>query len=195
MTGSISDPNRPWRGFINALTYTLDLRERIGDESVIRIAEAILSGHSFTQAPAVYRQACEDALRNDHVTERDLILRDFLTRLVSELDRRRPWPRAKFTITDQRWDEYEDAPFVGQIPLRKRDVEGVVKKEFRPPASTIGSNIRYLIMRLEDGSSVMLSCVRPFSDPKVEIHSFDDPETTAQSFEQATGIAVVRTKR
>jgi hypothetical protein len=51
-----------WRGYVNQLTYGLNLRHRVDGEVVTRIADALIEQRSFKHPVSTYHEAATAAL-------------------------------------------------------------------------------------------------------------------------------------
>lgn len=96
---STEGPLLPWFGYINQLTYGIDLRSRVGNPILTHLADSIVQQHGFRDPVADYYYAALAALRPGQdfalvAHDDEEVLRDLLMRLVQALDERRPWSAA-----------------------------------------------------------------------------------------------------
>jgi len=191
-----TQPTFPWRGYINQITHGTDLRHRVDDSLVARLADELIRQRYFTRPVENYYQAAVAGLASgESVTladEQDQeVTRDLLTRLVHALDKRRPWPEPPFTSADiSEWPSLRDAPIIGRIPLTERDVQSLLHRVFSELSPHHGGEGRILVLRLRTGQVVALLSPTSFSAPGIDLLAYTDPGSTLAAFRDMTGIDV-----
>jgi hypothetical protein len=195
--GETPRPTSPWRGYINQLTYAVNFQDRVSQEIVERIADAILEQRVFGDPAEAYYNAATAALASgDRVAgqdDKDEIVRDFLQRLLLALEERKPWPEPPFRALDNgEWAAFQDAPTVGRIPLSRMSVTDRLSKLFSPaPGAGSISPADILILRLRSGERVALVAPQSFTEQGVAVQTYADPDATLAAFKELTGLDVV----
>ncbi|WP_225729985.1 MULTISPECIES: hypothetical protein [unclassified Nocardia] len=113
-----------WRGVVNAILYVVQFDE-LGPEEVSRVSRNLLTKPFFDLTPDQEYRALLEALEsgaelNATIGTRhsEAEIRDFLNRIVAELDDMRPWPEPQFQeLPMTRWPE-----FAGRAPFAQVDV-------------------------------------------------------------------------
>lgn len=183
----------PWRGYINQITYGSDLRQRVDDSVVARLADELIRQRYFTLPVNDYYRAAVAALESaDSVTlsedQDEAVTRDLLARLVRALDKRKPWPTAPFYTRDvSEWPALQDAPVIARIMLTERDVQHRLHRMFSEVPTQDGQE-RILVLLLQTGQTVALRASSPFREPGVDLLSHTEPASTAAAFCELTGI-------
>lgn len=90
-----------YRAEMDGLIYPLFSASRLGREQAAALVKTMLRGEYFSQSPAAYFKAIEQALgQSDPVTEAleppysESEVREFLRLLHGELEKVKPWPGA-----------------------------------------------------------------------------------------------------
>ncbi|RSN40760.1 hypothetical protein DMC64_33890 [Amycolatopsis sp. WAC 04197] len=182
----------PWRGYVNQLTHAADLRHRVDDEFVGRVADELIRQRFFTLPVADYHRAVTAALGSGEriAGEQDDedVTRDFLARLVRALDDRGPWPEPPYSTSGtSEWTALREAPVVARVPLTDRQIEASLNRVFAEEPPGVG-DVRILILRLGTGQQLALRASRPFAEPGVDLMTYDDPVSTVAAFGELTGI-------
>ncbi|MFJ8913018.1 hypothetical protein [Amycolatopsis sp. NPDC102389] len=182
----------PWRGYVNQLTYAADLRHRVDDEFVGRVADELIRQRFFTLPVADYHRAATEALGSGEriagEPDDEDATRDFLARLVRALDDRGPWPEPPYSTSGTgEWAALRAAPVIARVPLTEREIGATLNRVFaqEPPGA---GDVRVLILRLRTGQRVALRASRPFTEPGVDLVTYDDPASTVAAFGELTGI-------
>lgn len=186
-------PASPWRGYINQIMYGTDLRSRVDDSLVTRLADELIRQRYFTHPVEDYYQAAVAGLQSGesltlHENQDQEAARDLLTRLVHTLDKRKPWPEPSFTSLEaDEWSRLREAPTIGRIPLIERDAQEKLHRIF----SELPGNPeeRVLILRMKTGQEVGLRSTS-FSKPGIEVLTHSDPQSTLAAFQELTGVEV-----
>ncbi|MFD5095248.1 hypothetical protein ACFWMR_31920 [Amycolatopsis thailandensis] len=182
----------PWRGYVNQLTHTADLRHRADDGFVERIADELIRQRFFTLPVGDYHRAATAALASGEriAGEQDdeAVTRDFLVRLVQALDDRGPWPEPPYSTSGTgEWATLRDAPTIARVPLTDRQIEASLNRVFAEEPPGVG-DVRVLVLRLRTGQQIALRASRPFREPGVDLLTYDDPVSTVAAFGELTGI-------
>jgi hypothetical protein len=127
-----------WRGYVNTLTYGLDLRRPAEDVTIVRRVDRLIEQRVFNGPVEDFYRAAIDAVtsKENLATDEyasDAIIRDYLSRVIALLDERRPWPEPPFYSLDIRqWSRLlgDAAPLIGRIPLSRRHLEERVNRGF-----------------------------------------------------------------
>jgi hypothetical protein len=183
-----------WRGYINQITYGIDLQGRVSDSLVARLADELIGQRYFTHPVEDYYQAAVAGLQSgENVSlienQNEEATRNLLARLIHILDERRPWPEPPFiSLETGEWLRLRDAPAVGRIPMAERDVQTQLHRIFSelPPATP---DERVLILRLRTGQDVALLSPTP-NTSGIQLITSADPESTLSAFQDLTGIDV-----
>jgi hypothetical protein len=194
------DGDNVWRGTVNQLTYGiagLGRRDPVDDARVARTVDDMLHQRTFAGQPEDYYSATVDALASGrqlaYDSEDEELVRDFLTRLLAELDARRPWPVLPFTrVTPQQWPALSQARPIGRIPLSHHDVRGRLRHLF-DKVTLEGQSVDVLTLRLRTGEMVALRAGPSYTEPGVTLLAqTTDPAATIAAFREATGLDVGR---
>jgi hypothetical protein len=182
----------PWRGYVNQLTYGLDLGGPVADEVVKGIADALIRQRSYLHAVPTYYDAATAALASSVPTAQgpgeDATVRDFLTRLLRALDARRPWPEPLFRrLGSGQWTSLADAPVIGRIPLSRLSVGNRLNGIFEP-VDVDGKNINVFILRLRSGEVVGLVAGDSFTEPGVLVRAQGDQQVVLDALRAFTGL-------
>ena len=190
-----AQPDFPWRGYVNQMTHGTDLRHRVGDNLVARLADELIRQRYFNHPVENYYQAAIAGLESgESVTltedQDEQVVRDLLARLVRALDERRPWPEPPFTSLDtSEWSNLRDAPVIGRIPMKERDVQTRLHRVFSENLPD-GNEGRVLILRLRTGQIVALLSPISFGTSGIDLLAHTNPESTLAAFRDLTGVSV-----
>jgi hypothetical protein len=190
-----TQPAAPWRGYVNQLTYGANLRERLSDEAVDRIVDALLAQQMFTEPVEAYYQASIDALRSGQrvaaLPDQDEdATRDALSRITHRLDDRRPWPVHPFYQQDVGdWPALATAPVIGRVPLSEMEILDRLSRLFD---STGPETTKVMILKLRTGPLVALRTRGGYTTPGIDLLAHTDPESTLADFHELTGLEVER---
>ncbi|GAB3436753.1 hypothetical protein [Flindersiella endophytica] len=182
-----------WRGLVNAALYGIDLSGPVADAEVSRRAGELIQQQMFTEPVDDYYQAASAALAAGEQigfeAGEQAAARDFLTRLVAELDARRPWPVPPFqAIGSAEWPALKEQPVVARLTLSRMQVEERLSRLFdkQPPD---GTSWPILLLRLRTGETVALQAPGGYTEPGVAIRAGTTaPKELLASFAQLTGI-------
>jgi hypothetical protein len=184
-----------WRGLVNQVTYGVDLANAVDDDTVARVADALVAQRVYPHPVPEYHDAVVAALSS---TERvapedggdDRLAREFLTRLLQQLDERRPWPDSAFAQLDvSSWPEVASAPVVGRVPWRRREVGARLNRAFAD-IDDGGSPVKAMILRLRTGHVVGLRMSAQAREPGAAVLSHDDAPATLAALRELTGMPV-----
>lgn len=185
------DRARTLNGLVNQVTYGIDIGGPGTPDIAHRRAAEIVDGALFSQSPATYYEVIVAGLRSEQQWQDPdaLPLREFLSQLVAELDRLRPWPESAFEVL--REPELAEA-------LWTAPVVGYLSGTFRTIATSLrGFSFAYrrpdggalLIVALRSGEVLGLRGAGP-QEPRVAL-VLDSPSRDAVlAFTRATGIPV-----
>ncbi|WP_214407020.1 hypothetical protein [Pseudonocardia lacus] len=188
-----TQPVTPWRGYVHQLTYGADLSERVGDDAIDRIVEAVLAQRVFTQPAETYYDAACAALASgerlaDLPDQDEAAVRDALIRIVEGLDARRPWPVPPFhQLPAGGWADLAAAPVIGRIPRSQMQVRRTLNRLF----DTVGQGAdetKVLLLELRTGQRVALRSTGAFTAPGVDLLTRAEPGSTAADFTELTGL-------
>ncbi len=183
-----------WRGYVNQITYGTDLRAPIDDSLLSRLADELIRQRYFRDPVETFYQAAIDALQSGESVRLDDdqdegAVRDLLTRLLRELDERRPWPEPPFrSLSIDVWQVLQDAPVIGRLSAYPMDVQARLYRNFSAGESS-SPDSRIILLRLRSGQEVGLRAAS-FSEPHVDMYSTSDPESTRADFQDLTGLDV-----
>lgn len=185
----------PWRGYVNQLTYGLDLSHQQNDEVVTRLADALIEQRSFKHPVASYHEAATAALASGEAiaqgAHEDEVARDLLSRVVLELDERRPWADPPFrTLGSDQWADLATAPVVGRIPLSRVLVGERLCGVFAPAPAGSGEQGDVLILRMRSGEQVGLVAPASFTERGVVVRAHGDSQSTVAAVLELTGLDV-----
>jgi len=185
----------PWRGYVNQLTYGLDLKRRVDDEAVSWLADALIEQRIFGHRVETYYEAATAALASGESTAQEVgeedAARDLLARLLRELDSRRPWPEPPYrTHGSDQWANLATAPVIGHIPMQRRRVEAQLNGVFRSMPAAGGGQIDVLVVSLRSGELVGLVAPESFTERSVTVCAHGDPRTTATAIREYTGLDI-----
>jgi hypothetical protein len=182
-----------WRGPVNAILYGIDLDSPVDAAEVSRRAGELIQQRIFTDSVEDYYEAASAALASGeqigYEPGEQAAARDFLTRLVAELDARRPWPEPPFRQVDSAgWPALREAPVVARLQLSRMQVEERLSRLFdkHPPD---GSKWPILLLRLRSGETVALQAPGGFTEPGVALRAATSrPNELLEEFGNLTGI-------
>ena len=185
----------PWRGYVNQLTYGLDLGRHVDDEVVTRLVDALVQQRSFRHPVETYHDAATAALASGEPIARgareDEVVRDLLARLVRELDERRPWADPPFrTLGVEQWPRLATAPVIGRIPLSRMTVGERLCGIFEPVPAASGEQVDVLVLRLRSGEQVGLVAPASFTERGVIVRAHGDSRPTVAAIRELTGLDV-----
>ena len=185
--------NFPWRGYVNTITYDVDLSSKVDEQLVDRIVNALIEQRFFSGPVDEYYQAMVSALDSDATIALDdqdeEATRDLLTRLVHGLDHRKPWPVHPFYCEDRsEWTDFEDTPLIGRTLTSAMSIVSKLNRSFSSvKASSV--QLEIMILRLRSGETVVLrSTPDDFAKAGVDILSRSDPAATLAALRELTGI-------
>jgi hypothetical protein len=146
--------------FCASMAYVEDLS---GDEIVAAAAQDLIDRISYAATAVefypVLAEAVETGALPDEIVEltdgfdAESIL-DFLTRLVTELDRRRPWPDPALVAVDpEQWPTMGSSRPIGWVDMDIDEVEWAVKESF---GDIPEDDLPLLILRMRGGQLVAL---------------------------------------
>lgn len=194
------EPARPtswWRGYVNQVTYGLDLHQRVSDEDVAWLADDMIAQRTFTHPVATYYEATAAALQPGELSggtggeDTEQVERDFLTRFKQALDERRPWPEPPFSKGDLGdWDSLRAAPVIGRLALPQLDVETRLNRSFIGFPHDAGE-VRALILRLRTGEHIALIAPPAVTERGIEVRAHTNPESTRTAVRELTGLEVI----
>lgn len=185
----------PWRGYINQLTYGIDLAQQVEDEVIQRRADSLVAQRIFSDPVERYYEAAKAALGSgEQLAEdghQDGVVKDFLARLLRKLDEQHPWPVPPFrTLENDHWSDVESAPVIGRIPLTRKSVEERLSRIFRPVQGSRGEQFDVLVLRLRSGDLVGLIAPVSFSERGVSVRAYGDQSSILASIREFTGLDV-----
>lgn len=185
----------PWRGYINQLTYGMNLAQRVDDDVVRHLADSLIEQRSFGRPVEQYYEAVTAALasreRLAEDDDQDEVLQDFLVRLVRELDERHPWQAPPFRALDNNhWPDVGTAPVIGHIPLSRMSVGERLSAVFRPVQGGTGEPFDALVLGLRSGEIVGLAAPASFTERGVSVRAHGDPSSVMASIRELTGLPV-----
>lgn len=164
---------KEWRNFVNAILYLVRSEADLGDVGAHRIAIEILTRPIGHFSPENWYQALREAIHSGE--ELDLTIRtghaevakrEFLTRIVAEMDALRPWPPPLLQeLPMSRWSEFADANPIGRIELPWPEIESKIHKTF----NRVDNGRQCLLVRL--GSGVELGFLWPGSSDDISTTS------------------------
>jgi len=192
-----ASPHAPWRFSVVQVVYGTDLRDRVDDATVDRAVTAMIDGTFFDQPTATYHHDLDAALRSGEQLAFDdrqdeTAVRDLLTRIVAELDRRRPWPAHPFTqLDDSHWTSLQGAPVAGRLDGSRTDVALALHRSFRDEVDTPAGRRSLLVLHLRSGPVVgLLAPVHP-RERGIDVVTHDDPGRVLTELRALTGIDAV----
>ncbi|GAA4523813.1 hypothetical protein [Amycolatopsis samaneae] len=183
----------PWRGYVNQLTYAVDLTHQVEDGFVAALADDLVHQRTFTQPVADYHRAVDAALASGETIafgdeQDEAVTRDFLARFKQVLDDRRPWPEPRFRQEEpDTWPAMRDAPVLARIPLSVRQVQERLNRMFDTVTGGDGE-VDVLILRLRTGQVVALAHKHASGPLGVDLVARTDPASTLAAFHELTGI-------
>lgn len=190
-------PRHPWRGYVNQLTYGVNLRSPVEDAVVTRIADQLVRQWFFTRPVASYYKAAGAALESgariayDEQGDDEEVVRNFLARILHALDERRPWPEPPFVELDpSEWPGFRNAPAIGHIPLSQLDVRKRLNRVFYEVPRDWGEAAEVLVLRLRTGQVVALLAPALVTELGIDLLAHSDPASTVAAFRELTGIDV-----
>lgn len=185
------DRARTLNGLVNQVTYGIDIDGPGTRDIAHRRAAEIVDGALFSQPPATYYEVIVAGLRSEQQWQDPsaLPLREFLSQLVAEMDRLRPWPESAFKVLREQAlaEALWTAPVVGYLSGTFRTVttrlRGFSLAYRRPDGSAL------LIVALRSGEVLGLRGAGP-EDPRVALVLESTSRDAVLAFTRATGMPV-----
>jgi len=187
-------PNEPWRGLVNQITYGPDLSRRADDATVQQVAIQLIGQRLFTRPVEEYFDAARSAVESRVPIAApgadEQATRDFLQRLLQALYARKPWPEPLFRQVDlAELPDAVGAPRIGELQATQIAVTERLNRIFEPIPAAGGR--RALLMRLPDRSVVALVAPASFGEPRIEVRSAaGDPAAVRAVVQRLTGAQV-----
>ncbi|MGL5864069.1 MAG: hypothetical protein ACRCY9_22730 [Phycicoccus sp.] len=181
-----------WRGRINQLTYGLALRTPVDDATVTRLADELVQQRLVSTPVADYHDAVTAALRSGEPLAPpwdgdEQATRDFLDRLLHELDDRRPWPAAPYDqLEPSAWPALATAPVVARVPESFHIVQARIGRPFTDLDDEAGGLV--IALRLRTGQVVGLRMSADLREQGAAVHTHDDPRTVVADLRELTGL-------
>ncbi|MEV6769714.1 hypothetical protein AB0N05_13905 [Nocardia sp. NPDC051030] len=146
---------------MNAVLYSVQFTDRLNPNEVRRISTGLLTEPLWDLTPEDEYRALVDALNSGEELDTlvrtkhsEAEVREFLTRIVAELDAARPWPDpALQELSISRWTEFTGLEPVAQINIAWPTIQGLVQRGFTKPP---GENREWLLVRLRSGAELAL---------------------------------------
>jgi hypothetical protein len=192
-----------WRGTVNQILYLTNYARELSDEDVEKFVGRMIEYDFFPSGPAAYREALAYVLASGEILTPTAVptrheegpIRDFLTRVAAELDKRRPWPEPamrKLDVTE--WPAFAAAKTVAHIDAVPSTVGERLRNQFdEVPVGEL--KLPVLIVQLRTGEKVALM---GSTDPKsrgVTLLALDgDPEDVIAHFSEFTGYPAEEVK-
>jgi hypothetical protein len=153
----------PWRGVINGIHYGVQFEPELTDEIAARITRALLEEPLFDLTEAEEYDAIVAALQSDATLTAvdpdrhgEAEFRDFLRRLLSNMDAARPWPEPPFRSLGQaEWFGFAQAKPILRILTSYLSLQDRLHKGFGS-VDHDGRRLTVLILRLKSGDEVAL---------------------------------------
>ncbi|WP_278264973.1 hypothetical protein [Nocardia sp. AG03] len=181
-----------WYGTVQRILYTIQFDAELNQAVVDRVADRLVT-HPFDYVTAEDEYtALTDGLRHQApmpslisiLRQSPAEVRDFLTRVVAEMDAMRPWPVLPFTpLRPDRLPEFRDSRPLARIGLPVNDIEGRFARVFHRD----NDEGEFLLLRLRSGATigffasiwndsydVLLTCASPEHDPRAVLHELTD---------------------
>jgi hypothetical protein len=183
----------PWRGHVNNLFYGVDLRSSVTAAEVSHRVDLLLRSDTPTVAVEAVRQALGEALESGQLlgpTEDadEATARDYLSAVVEELERRRPWPSPPVYLGDLTdWPQMRAAPVIGRIQASQDELEmdhGLVFYPVDDGAAAVA------VLRLRTGQTVALRGSDDYTATGVDVLSYADPRITRGAVQQLLGLPI-----
>ena len=181
----------PWRGYVNQLTYGLDLTSPATDEALTELADRLIEQRSILHPVQTYHSAARAALATTEpivaVAGQNDVIRDLLRRLLRELDARRPWPEPAYRVARASAAKIAPAPVVGRIPLSRMAVSERVNALFEP-RHIGGRPADALVLNLRSGHTVTLVAPDSFTEPGIIVRADGDARSVSAALRELTGL-------
>ena len=150
-----------WRGFVNGVLYGVQFQEKLDDELATREAQQLVNDPIMNLAPEEEYAALVEAVEvGTDLTalipepHSEQAFREFLTKVLREMDDMRPWPDLPFRGLDvSEWANFEGAQPVARIALDWARAQERIRNIFRKPA---GEEREVCVLRLKSGTDVAL---------------------------------------
>ncbi|MFB7724464.1 hypothetical protein [Nocardia sp. NPDC056100] len=150
-----------WRGVVNAVLYGVQFSDTLGPEEVSRVSTALLTGplgaltldekYGALVAALESNEELDTVVRIKHSESE---LRDFLGRVVAELDGRRPWTEPAFReLPLSEWTRFSGFAPVARVDLAWPAIQGPLRRMLKKPA---GDDRYWLLLRMRSGTEVAL---------------------------------------
>ncbi|MBU2670228.1 hypothetical protein KOI35_42680 [Actinoplanes bogorensis] len=158
------DPDET-RGVMNQLLYPIDGAPDLSDATAARMVDNLIDGRLFASPVASFAEAIDSTVRAGslHPEAAEMSRRfssaellDFVRRVGSLLEERRPWPPPKFTKLDvSAWSSFGQAPVIAQVNRPTLQLTGAVGFSFDQVPAGEGK-LPVLVLRLRTGEEVAL---------------------------------------
>jgi len=187
-----------WQPIVNQILYLTNYNKELTDEVAQAYADRMIEHDYFPNGPAAYRDAIGQAIASggpvstgDIDTPHDApALREFLARVATALDARRPWPAPRFVQLDAaEWATFAQGKAIARIDWSTVRLGQFLRAMFRP--YEIGeTSLPVLVFRIGTGQTLAFL---GSADPAV--HSVTlfarepgDPARTIADFCELTGF-------
>jgi hypothetical protein len=190
-------PGTPWFGYVNQLVYGLSFDRPIDQSDIATRAESVVLERGIRGREKLFEAASAALASGEPIVDGRAVegdeahARDFLERLVHELEARQPWPELPYRELDAaEAGGVLDAPVIGELPFGRNEVGdrlGVWIGDL-PGTGRAGA-----VLELRGGQVVALIAPSSFTETGVKLlAATPDPDVVARTFTELTGLEVAR---
>jgi hypothetical protein len=187
-----------WFGYVNQMLYGLDLEREVPDARIDPLATELIEPRFPSRPVATYYRAAVSALESTDWAADGMYgygdeqaMRVVLTRLISALDARRPWPEPPFYRIDlDEWPRLAKAPKVATAPIPLSELTTTLLRRSFPDRPEKDRKLTVIMIALRTGQELVFRYRDPEVDPEVEVLTFNDPAATISDLKVLTGIEV-----
>jgi hypothetical protein len=151
-----------WQPIVNQILYLTNYNQELTDEIARSYAQRMIEHDFFPNGPAAYREAIANALvSGGQVTDGEIdtphdgaALREFLGKVATALDERRPWPSPRFVMLPvEEWATFAHGKAIARIDWSTVRLGQFLRSLFRP-IEVGGASLPVLVFRIGTGQTL-----------------------------------------